>query len=86
MATRASVDTTSRVWSCSTLRDGIDYIAEEAKQAEEQEEQLLQLIQDQPKTLPMRVYFLDCLVQSLPAVFRKPILCFGACGTLLTGP
>ena len=36
----------SRVWSCSTLRDGVDYLLEQSKQVEEEEASLMKLIED----------------------------------------
>lgn len=42
----ASVVTSSRVWSCSTLRDGVDYLLEEANKAEDEELELEKLVQE----------------------------------------
>lgn len=41
-----SLDTTSRVWSCQTLHDGIDQLMEDANKAEEEVIELEKLIQD----------------------------------------
>ena len=41
-----STVTSSRVWSCSTLRDGIDQLAEQAQQVDDEEEELMKLIED----------------------------------------
>lgn len=41
-----SMVTTSRVWSCHTLADGVDALLAEANQVEEEEEMLEKMIQD----------------------------------------
>ena len=46
MSLADSKATTSRVWSCSTLKDGIDYLQEEAEMIEDEEKQLEKMIQD----------------------------------------
>ena len=37
---------TSRVWSCGTLRDGIDHLVQEANEIDEEEKALEDLIKD----------------------------------------
>ena len=44
--TSASLQTTSRMWSCSTLNDGIDHLLMEANKIESEEEQLEKWIKD----------------------------------------
>ena len=46
MSPADSQATTSRVWSCSTFKDGIDYLQEEAEMIEDEEKQLEKMIQD----------------------------------------
>ena len=62
LARAMSCATTSRVWSCETLREGLDHVASEAKQLEEEERKLEQKIKDirgplssqmQPATTPL---------------------------------
>ena len=36
----------SRLWSCSTLRDGADHLLEEANQLDEEEKELAEAIKD----------------------------------------
>lgn len=41
-----SMTTTSRVWSCNTLNDGVDQLLAEANRIEDEELQLEKMIQD----------------------------------------
>ena len=45
--TSLTLQTSSRVWSCSTLRDGADHILEEAQKIEDEEDRLEKMIQEQ---------------------------------------
>lgn len=45
MAGMGSKDS-SRHWSCSTLRDGVDALMHQANEVEDQEHDLLKLIED----------------------------------------
>lgn len=40
----------SRRWSCSTLRDGVDYLMEEANKVDDEENELERLVQETLKT------------------------------------
>lgn len=46
LMTRMSLDTTSRVWSCHTLNDGIDQLLREADQISEEEQALEKFLED----------------------------------------
>ena len=48
--TSLSLKTTSRVWSCNTLSDGMDRLLAEANEVEQEEESLEKLIQDLQRT------------------------------------
>ena len=41
-----SVSTSSRVWSCATLRDGVDDVAAKRRELEEEEAELERQIED----------------------------------------
>lgn len=41
-----SLKTSSRAWSCSTLRDGADYVLKQAQELHDEEASLEKLIQD----------------------------------------
>ena len=41
-----SLMTSSRVWSCATLKDGIDHLVAEANKIESEEDSLERLIKD----------------------------------------
>lgn len=49
--TSLSLATTSRVWSCNTLSDGMDRLLAEANAVEQEEEQLEQVLQDRQHML-----------------------------------
>ena len=47
MSDPAGPETTTRLWSCSSLTDGLDALVAQANQCQEQETKIDNLIQDQ---------------------------------------
>lgn len=74
--TSASLQTTSRVWSCSTLNDGIDHLLMEANKIETEEEQLEKWIQDPGCFLFMFSLWLDPNKTTFEKLMGKHCLVF----------
>ena len=52
MTSMGSLETPSRIWSCSTLRDGVNDVVEKAQQLEVEEAELMKKIQDRGSSYP----------------------------------
>ena len=52
MTSMGSLETSSRVWSCSTLRNGVNDVVEKAQKLEVEEVELMKKIQDRGSSCP----------------------------------
>ena len=73
LMTRMSLDTTSRVWSCHTLNDGIDQLLREADQISEEEQALEKFLEDIRFEFPLQHWTFTLAV--LVSYLSNPITC-----------